>query len=377
MLYNTEGTKPRACIVFNRNIEFLPVPELCTDDLVAAYVNLKGWKGQRVIMCSAYLPGDKVNPAADLDAVVDYARRHNAELLVGCDANAHHTGWGSTDINERGELLHDFLLINSLQTLNLGCEPTFVTRARKEVLDITFATPHLARHIENWKVSGVESMSDHRHICFNLTFSLSVQTVIFRDPRRTNWAGYNNALERTLESAAKSVRTREGLELAVEVVSKGIVRAYEENCPPKVKTTKRRVPWWNSRLKKLRDKTRKLFNRAKITSEWETYRRALNEYSKQIRKAKRASWRKFCEEVNNTPQGARLHRLLSKAKPNQIGLLRRNDGTFTTSESETLELLATTHFPGSTEVGRPHVECDRHRPCSEDWRRAALVINWA
>lgn len=374
ILYNTIGIKPRACIVFNRNIEFLPVPELCADDLVAAYVNLKGWKGQRVIICSAYLPGDKVNPAADLEAVVDYARRHNAELLVGCDANAHHTNWGSTDINDRGELLHDFLLTNCLQILNLGCEPTFVTRVRKEVLDITFATSNLARHIESWKVSEVESLSDHRHICFNVAFSLSVQTLTFRDPRRTDWEGYRSSLEHNLDSAGKSVRSRESLELAVEVVSKGIVQAFEDNCPPKVKTTKRLVPWWNSKLKRLRDKTRKLFNRAKRTDEWEIYRKALNEYSKQIRKAKRASWRKFCEEVNSTPQGARLHRLLSKAKPNQIGLLRRQDGSFTANEEETLKLLANTHFPGAAVSGGSSVGSDPHRPRPEDWRQAAIVI---
>lgn len=200
VLYNTSGTKPRACIIFNNNTEFLPVAELCTDDLIAAYVNLKGWRGPRVIVCSAYLPGEKTNPSAELIPVVEYAQRHNAELLVGCDANAHHTNWGSTDVNDRGELLNDFLIANCLQTLNNGCEPTFVTRVRQEVLDITFATINLARHIFDWRVSDENSMSDHRHICFNLTKQLSTQTVTFRDPRRTDWAGYCSHLERNLES---------------------------------------------------------------------------------------------------------------------------------------------------------------------------------
>ncbi|XP_063368589.1 uncharacterized protein LOC134660777 [Cydia amplana] len=238
VLYNTNGIKPRACIAFGKNIDFLPVPELCTDDLVAAYVNLKGWSGQRIILCSAYLPGDRNDPSAELTAVADYARRHNAEILVGCDANAHHTNWGSTDINDRGELLHDFLLFNNFQILNIGCTPTFVTRVRKEVLDLTFASSNLARHIQNWRVSDVESLSDHKHICFNICFSLSVQTVTFRDPRRTDWEGYRSSLERNLESAAKVIKTRESLELAVEVVSNGIVSAFEENCAPKVKSTK-------------------------------------------------------------------------------------------------------------------------------------------
>ncbi|XP_048002425.1 uncharacterized protein LOC125238967 [Leguminivora glycinivorella] len=374
VLYNTNGIKPRACIVFSKNIDFLPVPELCTDDLVAAYVNLKGWSGRRVILCSAYLPGEKQDPSADLNAVAEYARRHNAELLVGCDANAHHTNWGSTDINDRGELLHDFLLCYNFQILNLGCEPTFVTRVRKEVLDLTFASVNLARYIQNWRVSDVESLSDHKHICFNISFSLSVQTCTFRDPRRTDWEGYNNSLERNLDSVMKVIKTKESLELAVEVISNGIVRAFEDNCAPKFKSTKRHVPWWNSKLKKLRGKTRKLFNRAKRTNDWETYRKALNEYSKEIRKAKRASWRRFCEEIENTPQGARLHRLLSKARTSQVGLLKRQDGSYTTNELETLELLVETHFPGAALSNSSRVSESLHRPRPEDWRQAATVI---
>ncbi|XP_047987120.1 uncharacterized protein LOC125226978 [Leguminivora glycinivorella] len=313
-----------------RNSEILGLKsvELCTDDLVAAYVNLKGWSGRRVILCSAYLPGEKQDPSADLTAVAEYARRHNAELLVGCDANAHHTNWGSTDINDR------------------GCAPTFVTRVRKEVLDLTFASANLA----------------------------SVQTFTFRDPRRTDWEGYNNSLELNLDSVMKVIKTKESLELAVEVISKGIVRAFEDNCAPKLKLTKRLVPWWNSKLKKLRGKTRKLFNRAKRTNDWETYRKALNEYSKEIRKAKRASWRRFCEEIENTPQGARLHRLLSKTRTSQVGLLKRQDGSYTVSEMETLELLVETHFPGAALSNSSRDSESWHRPRPEDWRQAATII---
>lgn len=305
---------------------------------------------------------------------MEYACKHSAELLVGCDANAHHTNWGSSDINDRGETLNDFLLCNNLQILNLGCEPTFVTRARREVLDVTFASATLARYIQNWRVSDVESLSDHKHICFDISFSLSTQTCTFRDIRRTDWEGYKSSLERNLDSMMKVIKTKENLELAAEVLTKSIVNAFEENCAPKTKSSKRHVPWWNSKLKKLRDKTRKLFNRAMRTNEWEVYRKALNEYSKQIRKAKRASWRRFCEEIETTPQGARLHRILSKARTSQVGLLKRQDGSFTVSEMETLELLARTHFPGAEIAGGLKPSETVYRPRLEDWRRAALVI---
>jgi len=38
-------------------------------------------------------------------------RTHSSkELILGGDANSHHTQWGSTNTNERGEFLYDYLL---------------------------------------------------------------------------------------------------------------------------------------------------------------------------------------------------------------------------------------------------------------------------
>lgn len=59
------------------------------------------------------------------------------DLLNCADANAHHTHWGSTDANERGEYLLNFILHCCLLICNKGNERTFVTRTRSEALDIT------------------------------------------------------------------------------------------------------------------------------------------------------------------------------------------------------------------------------------------------
>lgn len=373
ILCDNTGMRPRACIVFNKNVDFLPITEVCNSDLVAAFVNLKGWNGARVIMCSAYLPGEKEDPTEDLARVVAYAAQHNAELLIGCDANAHHTSWGSTDTNKRGEVLFDFLITNHLITLNVGCTPTFVTRVRQEVLDITIVTNNLARHIDKWQVSNENSMSDHRHITFEVRAALNTQTTTYRDPRSTDWAGFRNQLAQHLASFPKTIKSTESLEIAVASLTEGIHKAYEMSCPLRTKTSARKVPWWNSRLRKLREKTRALFNKVKKTQAWETYRKALLEYSKAIRKAKRASWRKLCEEIKSLPQSARLHKLLSKANTSQIGLLKRDNGSFTSNEKETLELLAATHFPGSYARDQSHQHM-LHRPRNEDWSRAAKIV---
>jgi hypothetical protein len=67
---------------------------------------------------------------------------------------------------------------------------------------------------------------------------------------------------------------------------------------------------WSVRLIKLRASKRMLFNRAKMTGDWNSYRNALTRHNKVIRKAKRQSWRKYCQGIDQIPIGARLMKVL-------------------------------------------------------------------
>ncbi|XP_048478231.1 uncharacterized protein LOC125488794 [Plutella xylostella] len=73
----------------------------CTDDLVAAHVMLPGCEGMKLIVSSAYLPGEHTDPSTALAPLVEYCEDQNAQLVIGADCNSHHTAWGSTDTNKR------------------------------------------------------------------------------------------------------------------------------------------------------------------------------------------------------------------------------------------------------------------------------------
>ena len=59
------------------------------------------------------------------------------DLVIGCDVNAHHTVWGSTDCCVTGKDLLEFLGTINLDILNIGCKPNFKNAVREEVIDIT------------------------------------------------------------------------------------------------------------------------------------------------------------------------------------------------------------------------------------------------
>lgn len=284
-----------------------------------------------MICISAYFPGDEDTvPPEDFKELINYCKRSNKKFIVGCDANSHHEIWGSSDTNSRGEYLYDFLLSNNIMVLNRGVEPTLVTSVRKEVLDLTLASPCLSTKISNWSVSDEASLSDHRHIVFEVECSKTAQTE-FRNPRSTNWEFYKEILLIGLDDFRTSVGSIDDLEDTCNRLNTLLNLAYESSCPIKHLRETRQVPWWNRELSSLRSISRKLFNKAKIDGNWGAYRQALAKYNQALRKSKKKSWRDFCEGINETPTLARLQKVLSKDHSNGIGLLVKSNGEHTSN----------------------------------------------
>jgi hypothetical protein len=96
--------------------------------------------------------------------IIDYRQSWKKQLIVGCDANAHHILWGSSGTNPRAECVIKFLVSSNLNILNQGNEPIFVVCNRKEVIDLTLGTNNIGNLVSNWHVSGEPSFSDHRYI---------------------------------------------------------------------------------------------------------------------------------------------------------------------------------------------------------------------
>ena len=81
---------------------------------------------REVVVVSAYFPYESnLCPTAEVIEIIKFCEDKGWDLLLGCDANAHHLTWGSSDTNNRGEKLLQFLSTTNLDFLNRGCKPTF------------------------------------------------------------------------------------------------------------------------------------------------------------------------------------------------------------------------------------------------------------
>jgi hypothetical protein len=319
-------------------------------DLVAVLIkyNEEGAE-RRLVVCSAYLPYDSEDPppSKEFEDLVRYREKENLYLAVGCNSNAHHSVWGSTDCNSRGEALVEFLNTTNLEILNRGNVPT-CSGSRLEVTDITLGSLRLLESIIDWEVSSEPSLSDHRHILFILRGSVPVRLI--RNRRGTNWGSFREDLRDRLEKDPEmKMKSEAGLGLAIHWVQQALILAYEDNSPLRPIKTGRLSLKWTGELESLK-RLRRLFNKCQLGKNphsWDLYREAQRNYRKEVSKASKNAWRAFCCSIDDLPRSARLHRALSRDPKIKLGSLVAPWGRRTQSERETLELLLTTHFPNS------------------------------
>ena len=350
LYYDDSQSWPRAAVLVNKAVKCYPVTEFVKRDIVAVMVQVPTTRGNtEVIVASAYFPGE-INeaPPPEIASFVKFCRDNNRAFIIGCDANAHHTVWGSKGVNGRGECLLEFLSSNNIDICNKSNKPTFTNAIRGEVLDLTLCSPAISEKIANWHVSDETSLSDHKHILFEWIGG-KPSSVTYRDSKKTDWDQYAQYLRKDSPLNCSRIETVSELESMTIQLNEMVINAYNKSCPAKQSSSSRDVPWWNKKLESLRKNSRKLFNKAKRTSDWAQYRRALTEYSNEIRISKRRSWVQMCESIEKTPVVSRLQKTLAKDHTVELGNLKRHEGIYTSGPRDTLNLMMETHFPGSIE----------------------------
>lgn len=167
VIADSRSERPRTCIAISNNLPKTVLARFISQDLVAVKVTLNNGKGHKVdtVIASAYLPFDSEDiPHQRFKDLVSFCQNKKLPLVIGCDANAHHECWGSTNTNKRGSELFEYSVANNLLVANLGSQPTFSDFRREEVIDFTFTNALAVSLIDNWHVITDNCLSDHNRI---------------------------------------------------------------------------------------------------------------------------------------------------------------------------------------------------------------------
>ncbi|XP_037944483.1 uncharacterized protein LOC119677283 [Teleopsis dalmanni] len=344
--------KIRTCIMVRKGIQCIQLPHLYSPDLTTVRV---GSDANTFIVASAYLPYDSTEPPPSQEVIrlMEYCRTKRLEIVIGCDANAHNIVWGSSDSNNRGESLLEFVEKYNLMIVNRGLEPTFVDARRSEVIDLTLCSGAMTQKIEKWRVADRLTMSDHRAIHFEILCrpKRTNNQRLVRIPENTNQVTYLTLLTELLQNRPlRKLKTTWNVETEVKAITAAMINAFENACPQTSIAEKSSTPWWSQDLDVIKKETKKAFNkymREKNSESWDLYKAKKREFKKALRNRKRESWRNFCSSMKGTSEVSRLQKMVTKDPVSRLGLIRKKDGTMTETVGESLSTLMEIHFPGS------------------------------
>jgi hypothetical protein len=105
--------------------------------------------------------------------------------------------WDSTKCNDNGVAFLEIINSTNFGILSQGNVCTFCTTRRLEVFDFTLGCFGLLESFKNWEVPCEPSLSDRRHIMFNLRGSILVHLI--RNPKGANWDSFREGLKDRLD----------------------------------------------------------------------------------------------------------------------------------------------------------------------------------
>lgn len=297
---------------------------------------------------------------ANIQALEDSLRACSVDSLIVGDFNAKSPEWGETRLDRRGVLVNEMVARNDLIVVNRGQEFTFRRGAVASILDLTIASPRLARRIRDWGVLDEVTLSDHQYIEFTVSEDGPKRGSSRSSGRkRPSWNIRRLDVERLKESleAARLIdelgwtKQPQGMEQIVSEARHAVIAACDHSMPRRGRTGNERKPiyWWSDELAQLRKEchsARRRFTRSKgdplLQAEWHSARKILK---RAIRRSQLRCWKDLIGDVENDPWGLAFKivtkKLVTRHRPpgsdNPDWVLRIIRGLFPRAEKWTRE----------------------------------------
>ncbi|KAJ8705883.1 hypothetical protein PYW08_012929 [Mythimna loreyi] len=254
------GRVKAAIAVFDDDLDVIPYPKLTTNNIVVVGIRTKAWE---ITVVSYYFePDQPISPYLDHLSKIKL-EMGTGRLLIGGDANAKSTWWGSTIEDHRGEEMSGTLEELELQVLNTGDTPTFDTIrggvALKSHVDVTACSLNIFDLVDGWRVDTGVTSSDHNTILLQINAKREkginiTRTTRIYNTRKANWELFKSKL-RDLKvqynislDDINQIATKQDLEEVVVKYKNAIEKACEDAIPKIKHKTIISIPWWSEDL---------------------------------------------------------------------------------------------------------------------------------
>ncbi|CAH2098002.1 unnamed protein product [Euphydryas editha] len=227
--------------------------------------------GYVVAACGEYvLVGTYFSPNRSLaefeifldDVRAAVCRQSPRAVIVLGDFNAKSRAWGNPTTDARGRAVQAWALLSGLSLLNRGNANTCVRLSGGSVVDLSFASPAVARGVTDWRVEEeVETLSDHNYIRFAVSSPSSAADPPRGPSKFPRWALSQLDVELAREAAIVqrwASQGEDGEGTSVEELAGRFRRSLTDVCDaamPRARRCprqRRAVYWWSSEIADLR-----------------------------------------------------------------------------------------------------------------------------
>ncbi len=310
----------------------------------------------QVILCGLYWDSNKrLDLPEEFVKLLEYAQGKDIPVLICGDFNAHSEVWGSHKPNARGRIMEEVMITHDLCVLNEGDRPTFKHENTKgTIIDVCLASSVLMKRFDGWKVSNYATASDHRRIDFK--FCKNEQNIrIGRNLKKANWLLFQGEVSTYLANVPDipekwDTNTIDG---QVDLLESAIIQGLDKVAPLKPRRLRDRSPINDPRVIEAEKEFHRMRGRVKRKGRTvellEQFRNAKRNKKKAWKDATRNGYRGYVNEIADAKGAAQLMRSVKRDSFVPPTLLK-NNGKYTSTKRETIEVLMDTHFPGSLQA---------------------------
>lgn len=291
-----------------------------------------------ISICSVYIPPKFVLKDRDLDELVN--QLPSPYLLLG-DFNGHNFIWGSSDVNEKGRIIENFINQNNLCLFN-SKTPTYLHPATGTYssLDLSICYPTLLLDYE-WVVHDDLCGSDHFPIFLkNIADDLEEPAAKWK-LNKADWQTFKTLCETGIDQTL--LETEDSIDrftnILYEIAKKTIPRTSTN-------TNKKKKPWFDDDCKtsiRKRKQVLRQFDSRPSKENLNTFRIFRAKARRTIRLSKRKSWKQYVSKLNSRTSVKKVwdmvRKIQGKGKPTSIKHLNKNNKKVT-SKKDIADTLA-------------------------------------
>ncbi|XP_050452161.1 uncharacterized protein LOC126851864 [Cataglyphis hispanica] len=263
-----------------------------------------------------------------VDELNDALAHSRNKILICGDFNSKSKSWATSD----------------LRLLNTGKDPTCIRAQGCSIIDLTWASPGLARYINSWQILDLSTLSDHVYIVVRFDTIRHVENNWMRKKirrwnwKKADWGKFQDSLLWSCTSNLSNIDVEPDVDKIADTLDAEMKMACDNSAPKALPPQgKKSVYWWNDTIAEVRADTnaayrawkrlRRTCNPSPQEEELlrQRYRTTRKKLRAEISKAKTIAWKELLDAVESDPWGLPYRLVLNKLKSSSCNILENLD----------------------------------------------------